>query len=54
MLNISIHLSTSLDDVIKRCENLHLEEQHQPEMSLQKYEYPALVDGTLEEFNMEY
>jgi hypothetical protein len=27
----------SLDDVIKTCENLHLEEQHQLKISLQKY-----------------
>jgi hypothetical protein len=28
-----------LDDVIKICENLHVEEQHQFEIQLQKYEY---------------
>jgi hypothetical protein len=43
--------STSLDDVIKTCENLHVEEQHQIKILLQKYEH--LFDGTLEEFNME-
>jgi hypothetical protein len=41
----------SLDDVIKTCENLHLEEQHQLKISLQKYEH--LVDGTLGESNMQ-
>jgi hypothetical protein len=43
--------SASLDDVIKTCENLHGEEQHQLKILLQKYEY--LFDGTLGEFNME-
>jgi hypothetical protein len=42
---------SSLDDVIKTCENLHVEEQHQLKILLQKYEY--LFDGTLGEFNME-
>jgi hypothetical protein len=28
----------SLDDVIKACENLHVEEQHQLKILLQKYE----------------
>jgi hypothetical protein len=41
----------SLDDVIKTCENLHAEEQHQLKILLQKYEY--LFDGTIGEFNME-
>jgi hypothetical protein len=41
----------SLDDVIKICENLHVEEQHQLKMLLQKYEH--LFDGTLGQFNME-
>jgi hypothetical protein len=41
----------SLDDVIKTCENLHVEEQHQLKTLLQKYEH--LFDGTLGEFNME-
>jgi hypothetical protein len=41
----------SLDDVIKTCENLHVEEQHQMKILLQKYEH--LFDGTLGEFNME-
>jgi hypothetical protein len=35
---------------MKRCENLHVEEQHQLEILLQKYEH--LFDGTLGEFNM--
>jgi hypothetical protein len=44
--------SESLDDVIKTCENLHVEEQHQLKTSLQKYEH--LFDGTLGRgFNME-
>jgi hypothetical protein len=42
----------SSDDVIKTCENLHVEEQHQLKELLQKYE--PLFDGTLGEFNMEY
>jgi hypothetical protein len=41
----------SLDNVIKTCENLHVEEQHQLKILLQKYEH--LFDGTLGEFNME-
>jgi hypothetical protein len=41
----------SLDDVIKTCENLHVEEQHQIKTLLQKYEH--LFDGTLGGFNME-
>jgi hypothetical protein len=41
----------SLDDVIKTCENLHLEKQHQLKTLLQKYE--LLFDATLGEFNME-
>jgi hypothetical protein len=41
----------SLDDVIKTCENLHVEEQHQLKILLQVYE--NLFDGTLGEFNME-
>jgi hypothetical protein len=44
-------VSASLDDVIKTCENLHVEEQHQLKTLLQKYEH--LFDGTLGEFNME-
>jgi hypothetical protein len=40
-----------LDDVIKTCENLHVEEQHQLKELLQKYEH--LFDGALGEFNME-
>jgi hypothetical protein len=34
----------SLDDVIKTCENLHVEEQHQLKILLQKFEH--LFDGT--------
>jgi hypothetical protein len=41
----------SLDDVIKTCENLHVEEQHHLKIILQKYEH--LFDRTLGEFNME-
>jgi hypothetical protein len=41
----------SLDDVIKTCENLHVEEQHQLKTLLQKYEH--LFDGTLGKFNVE-
>jgi hypothetical protein len=41
----------SLDDVIKTCENLHVEEQYQLKILLQKYEH--LFDETLGEFNME-
>jgi hypothetical protein len=39
-----------LDDVIKACESLHVEEEHQLKILLQKYEH--LFDGTLGEFNM--
>jgi hypothetical protein len=35
--------SASLDDVIKTCENLHVEEQHQLRILLQKFEH--LFDG---------
>jgi hypothetical protein len=45
-------VSASLDDVIKTCENFHVEEQHQLKILLQNYEY--LFDGTLGEFNMKY
>jgi hypothetical protein len=41
----------SFDDVIKTCENLHVEEQHQLKTLLQKYE--NLFDGTLGEFTTE-
>jgi hypothetical protein len=40
----------SLDDVIKTCENLHVEQQHQLKILLQKYEH--LFVGTLGEFNI--
>jgi hypothetical protein len=43
--------SASLDDAIKTCENLHLEEHHQLKTLLQNYKH--LFDGTLGEFNME-
>jgi hypothetical protein len=36
---------------MKSCENLHVEEQHQLKILLQKYEH--LFDGTLGEFNTE-
>jgi hypothetical protein len=45
------HKPATLDDVVKTCENLHEEEQHQLKTLLQKYEH--LFDGTLGEFNME-
>jgi hypothetical protein len=41
----------TLDDIIKTCDNLHVEEQHQLKTLLQKYEH--LFDGTLGELNME-
>jgi hypothetical protein len=41
-----------LDDVIKRCENLHVEEQHQLKILLQKYE--LLSDETFRKSNMKY
>jgi hypothetical protein len=50
ILNVE-YKPASLDDVIKTCENLHVEEQHQLKELLQKYEH--LFDGTLGEFNME-
>jgi hypothetical protein len=40
----------SLDDVIKTCKNLHVEEQYQLKTLLQKYEHQR----TLGEFNMEH
>jgi hypothetical protein len=41
----------SLDDAIKTCENVNVEEQHQLKILLQKNEH--LFDGTSGEFNME-
>jgi hypothetical protein len=41
----------SLEDVIKTCEKLHVEEQHQLKELFQKHEH--LFDGTSGEFNME-
>jgi hypothetical protein len=38
-------MTASLDDVIKACENLHVEEHHQLKILLQKYE--QLFDGAL-------
>jgi hypothetical protein len=46
------NVPASLDVVIKTCENLHVEEQHQLKTLIQKYEH--LFDGILGEFNMEY
>jgi hypothetical protein len=43
--------SASLDDVIKTCDKLHVQEQHQLKILRPKYEH--LFDGTLGEFNME-
>jgi hypothetical protein len=40
----------SIDDVIRKCEKLHVEEPHQLEKSTQKYEYQFV--GALREFNM--
>jgi hypothetical protein len=31
--------AASLDDVIKTCENLHLEERHKRKISFQKYDH---------------
>jgi hypothetical protein len=45
------HKSASLYDVIKTCENLHVEEKHQLKILFEKYEH--LFDGTLGKFNME-
>jgi hypothetical protein len=42
----------SLDDVIKTCEKIHVEEQHQLKILLQKYKH--LFDRTLRVFNMEH
>jgi hypothetical protein len=41
----------SLNDVIKTCDNLHVDEQHQLKILLQKY--TNLFDGLLGEFNVE-
>jgi hypothetical protein len=41
----------SLDNLIKTCENLHVEKHHQLKTLLQKYGH--LFDGILGEFNME-
>jgi hypothetical protein len=43
--------SASLDDIIKTCENLHVEEQHQLKILLPKYEH--LFHRTLGNFTME-
>jgi hypothetical protein len=42
----------SLDDVIKTCKNLHVEEQHQIKILFKKYEH--LFDGTLGEFRIQH
>jgi hypothetical protein len=45
---------SSLDDVIKTCENLHVEEQHHLKILIQKYEpLIMLFEGAIKEFNME-
>jgi hypothetical protein len=44
--------AASLDAVIKTCESLHVEEQHQLEILLQKYEH--LFDGKLGDLKMDY
>jgi hypothetical protein len=44
--------SASLDDVIKTCQSLHVEEKNQLKLLLQKYEH--LFDGTLGKFNMDH
>jgi hypothetical protein len=44
------HLPAILDDVMKACGKLHVEEQHQFKILFQKYKH--LFDGTLGEFNM--
>jgi hypothetical protein len=36
----SEYKTASLDDLIKTCENLHVKEQHQLKILLQKYEHP--------------
>jgi hypothetical protein len=41
----------SLYDVIKTCDNFHVEEQHQLKTLLQKYEH--LFDGILGKFNVD-
>jgi hypothetical protein len=43
----------SLDDVIKTCENLHVEKQHHLKTLLQNMNIPYLFDGTLGKLNME-
>jgi hypothetical protein len=43
----------SLDDVIKTCENLHVEKQHQLKILLQNRNIQYLFDGTLGELNMD-
>jgi hypothetical protein len=43
---------SSFDDVIKMCQSLHVEEQHQFRMLLHKYK--DLFHGTLGELNIEY
>jgi hypothetical protein len=51
ILDSEYKTTASFDDVIETCENLHVEEQHQLKILLQKYEH--LFDGTLGEFNMD-
>jgi hypothetical protein len=36
-------VSASSDDFIKACENLHVKEQHQLKILLQKYEHPVPI-----------
>jgi hypothetical protein len=45
-------MSESLDDVIKTCENHHVEQNLQIKILLLKYEHH--LDRTLGEFNMRY
>jgi hypothetical protein len=45
-------VTASLDDVIKTCEKLHVEKQHQLKILLRKYEH--LFGGKLGEFKMEH
>jgi hypothetical protein len=44
---------SSSDDVIKTCENLHVEEQHQLNILLQNMNKSYPFDGTLGDFNLE-
>jgi hypothetical protein len=45
-------VAANLEDIVKTCENLHVEEQYQLKILFQKYQ--QVFDATSGEFSMEY